>query len=245
MTASHSLGPRPGRSYNIVQLTQRTPAILESMQSKRLSERPGAKVHHRTTMGLEQRAQTRARIVNAAVAVFAKNGPYTSVIEDVVKAAGISRGSFYNYFSTIEEVREAAVEITVDGFIAEIEPAVERITNPIIRFATAARLYQRKARRDPAFAAFVTSVTNVPGIIDKNSHRDLKEAVNQRLVAVSDVDAAFLISVAVNQYAARYFLQRPQGPLRAKDFVRSILLAWRVEPALIDQALAVSLENLP
>jgi AcrR family transcriptional regulator len=192
-------------------------------------------------MGREQRALTKAKILTAAVAVFAENGPYTPVIEDIVKAARISRGSFYNYFSTIDEVREAAVEVTVNDFIAEIGPVVEAIANPVIRFAMAVRLYQRKARLDPIFATFVTSVANVPGIIDKNSHRDLQEAIDKRLVTVTDIDAAFLIAVAVVQYAASYFLQRPSGPLRAKDFVRSILLAWQVEPDLIEQALAVSL----
>jgi AcrR family transcriptional regulator len=211
------------------------------MLDKSLLRKTRVKVHHRTTMGQEQRAQTRANILSAAIGVFAEEGPYKPVIEDVVRAARVSRGTFYNYFSTMDEVREAAVEFAVSEFIARIGPAVEAIDNPIIRFATAARLYQRKAIADPFFAAFVTSVTNTPGIIDKNSHRDLREAIDQHLIGLRDMDAAFLIAIAVVHYGAQYFLRHPSGPLRPKDFVRSILVAWRVEPELIEKALALPL----
>jgi AcrR family transcriptional regulator len=204
---------------------------------KRLAGKP----HHRTAMGQEQRAKMRAKIIDAAIHVFIKKGSYAPIIDDFVQEAAIGRGTFYYYFSTVTEVREAAVAAVIEEFISENFPMVENITNPILRFATAARLYQRRARLDPFFAEFVSSTTNMGSLISNNTRRDLHQAIEQGLVKVRDIDSAYLVAIAVGQYGARYFAQRPHGPLRAPDFVRATLLAWGVDQLLIEEALAIKL----
>jgi AcrR family transcriptional regulator len=199
------------------------------------------KPHHRTAMGQEQRAKMRAKIIDAAIHVFIKKGSYSPIIEDFVKEAAIGRGTFYYYFSTVNEVREAAVAAVLEEFISENFPVIESITNPVLRFATAARLYQRRARLDPFFAEFVSSTTNMGSLISNNTRRDLHQAIEQGLVKVRDIHSAYLVAIAVGQYGARYFAQRPHGPLRAPDFVRATLLAWGVDQLLIEEALAIKL----
>jgi AcrR family transcriptional regulator len=211
------------------------------MTARRPKKRLAGKPHHRTAMGQEQRAKMRAKIIDAAIDVFIRKGSYAPIIEDFVNEAGIGRGTFYYYFSTVIEVRDAAVAAVIEEFISENFPVVERITNPILRFATALRLYQRRARLDPFFAEFVSSTTNMGSLISDNTRRDLHQAIEQGLVKTRDVDAAYLVAIAVGQYGARYFAQRPHGALRAPDFVRATLLAWGVDQLLIDEALAIKL----
>jgi AcrR family transcriptional regulator len=206
--------------------------------------KPAAKPHHRTAMGQEQRAKMRAKIIDAAIHVFVKKGSYAPVIDDFVQKASISRGTFYYYFSTVTEVREAAVACVIEEFIAENFPMVEKFANPILRFAIAARLYQRRARLDPFFAEFVSSTTNMGSLISSNTRRDLQQAIEQGLVKARDIDSAYLIAIAVGQYGARYFSQRPHGPLRAPDFVRATLRAWGVDESLIEEALALKLPQV-
>ena len=61
-------------------------------------------------------ARTRARLVQAAKDIFAEQGLPDARIVDITERAGVSYGSFYNYFDSKEELfREIATE--VDGLL--------------------------------------------------------------------------------------------------------------------------------
>ena len=49
-------------------------------------------------MAAERRARMRRTLVEAALLVFAEKGVDASVIDDVITAAGVSRGTFYKLF---------------------------------------------------------------------------------------------------------------------------------------------------
>jgi len=61
-------------------------------------------VNFRTQTGKARRAKTRARILTAAFALFDERGVERVTVEDVRAAAGLARGSFYNYFPTYEHM---------------------------------------------------------------------------------------------------------------------------------------------
>ena len=51
-----------------------------------------------------QKEQTRNKIYTTAIRLFAENGFHKTKISDIVKDAGVSVGSFYNYFPTKESI---------------------------------------------------------------------------------------------------------------------------------------------
>lgn len=56
--------------------------------------------------------RTRARLLEAAKAVFERDGFLEARISDIAKEAGLSHGSFYHYFDSKEDVfREVAEEV--------------------------------------------------------------------------------------------------------------------------------------
>lgn len=56
--------------------------------------------------------RTRARLLEAAKAVFERDGFLEARISDIAKEAGLSHGSFYHYFDSKEEIfREVAEEV--------------------------------------------------------------------------------------------------------------------------------------
>ena len=59
---------------------------------------------HRTRVAAERRARMHRKLVESALLVFAEKGVDASVIEDVIAAADVSRGTFYNYFRTNGEL---------------------------------------------------------------------------------------------------------------------------------------------
>jgi AcrR family transcriptional regulator len=69
-------------------------------------------VNFRTRTGQARRARTRAKILSTAFALFDERRVEQVTVEDVREAAGLARGSFYNYFLTYEHMlKEMAAQI--------------------------------------------------------------------------------------------------------------------------------------
>jgi AcrR family transcriptional regulator len=62
------------------------------------------------TSALRRRENTRARLLEAALGVFAEKGLKRVTVDDLVGAAGFTRGAFYSNFASIEEVFFAVFE---------------------------------------------------------------------------------------------------------------------------------------
>ncbi|HME85648.1 MAG TPA: TetR/AcrR family transcriptional regulator [Roseiarcus sp.] len=80
------------------------------------------------------------------------------MIDDVIAAAGVSRGTFYNYFRTNAELLVAAIEELGNELVDMIESRVEASPSPAERLFTGFRLYLEAARRFPLFARFIARV---------------------------------------------------------------------------------------
>src|SRR5579883_2750479 len=96
---------------------------------------------HRPRVAAERRARMRRALVEAALLVFAEKGVDASVIDDVISAAGVSRGTFYNYFRTNTELMIAANEELGNELVRHIEESVGSMPSPAARLMTGIRLY--------------------------------------------------------------------------------------------------------
>jgi AcrR family transcriptional regulator len=76
----------------------------------------------RTGRRERRRAETRARIYQAALHLFAQRGYFDTTVEDITEAADVGKGTFFNYFPTKEHVLASFG----DERLAAIERAVER-----------------------------------------------------------------------------------------------------------------------
>ena len=111
---------------------------------------------HRTRVGAERRHRMRLRLIESALRVFAAKGLDAASIDDVIAAAGVSRGTFYNYFRTDGELAAAVGEELTSETIGRIEAAVGHLANPAERVARGMRLYLGAAARYPLFARFTS-----------------------------------------------------------------------------------------
>jgi TetR/AcrR family transcriptional regulator, transcriptional repressor for nem operon len=69
----------------------------------------------------EAAAQNKARIVEAAARLIREKGFDGLGVAEVMKAAGLTHGGFYNHFSSKEELGIAAIRETFDTSIARLE----------------------------------------------------------------------------------------------------------------------------
>lgn len=74
-----------------------------------------------------RRENTRARLLEAAREVFAEKGVKRVTVDELVGAAGFTRGAFYSNFSSIEEVFFAVFEDQADQMLAAVRAAIESV----------------------------------------------------------------------------------------------------------------------
>ncbi len=76
----------------------------------------------------EQTAQTRRDMIDAFWIVAKARGIDKTTISDVMKKAGFNRGTFYVYFSDIEDLRSQAEKEIIDELRSHIEPLIKDLS---------------------------------------------------------------------------------------------------------------------
>lgn len=76
---------------------------------------------------IEQREETRRRLIEAAGAVFARMGFEAAPIDVIAEEAGFSRGAFYSNFASKDELFLTLLGKHLDAEIATLERALGRI----------------------------------------------------------------------------------------------------------------------
>lgn len=137
----------------------------------------------------KRRAETKARLLEAAFSVFAAKGFGSTRIDDVCAAAGYTRGAFYSNYTTLDELffdlyDERAALIATQVTASLTEPPLDAPVEDIIERTVATLLldcdwllvktdFLLHAARNPLLAARLAG------------HRDqLRQAVQDRLASV-------------------------------------------------------------
>ena len=100
--------------------------------SQRARARPGRRAR--------RQAETRARILRAALDLFARRGFFATTIEQITEAADVGKGTFFNYFPSKEHALAGFGEIQVSkvqGALAEIRRGAEPLRDVLRRLAHA------------------------------------------------------------------------------------------------------------
>ena len=70
--------------------------------------------------------ERRTEIIQTASSLFQKLGYQNTSVNLIIETLGISKGAFYHYFKSKEQLVDALVEMFVEEVIAVVQPIVER-----------------------------------------------------------------------------------------------------------------------
>jgi AcrR family transcriptional regulator len=99
-----------------------------------------------------KRERTRKKILETAFGLIGNEQGLTVRIEEICAAARISRGTFYNYFTSLEQLFEVlAIELS-HGLNRALVSTVDEIRSHAEGSNAAIQHYLNYARRDPAWA---------------------------------------------------------------------------------------------
>lgn len=192
----------------------------------------------------QRRAKTRERLLDAAAAVIADKGPDATSVEDIVAAAGVSRGTFYNYFPTTDELIHALNTRSADAFFGPMRDLIAELHNPALRLAAAAHFTLATMVADPTRAWVILRLDGSRAPRQRDSsrflHRLFEEGAASGLFEVMDVDAARTLTLGALRNAARDMLLEDAPADLARNVIAMVLRGLGMAPA---DARRISLEG--
>lgn len=175
-----------------------------------VSEDAETPVDHRTIVGRRRRAKTEAKIIEAALHVFAEKGRDAPVIDDFIKAAGIARGTFYNYFKSTSELLNATSTWLTDDLVESIEKEIRAIKDPVIRHGMGVRLWMRKAEVDPAWCGFVAGIWFHGGYAYEAPMRDIRMGIKSGGFKCSSPEVGYDLALGTMRQAMIRLMETPK-----------------------------------
>src|SRR5260370_10801697 len=112
----------------------------------------------RVRVARQRRERMRERLLSATLSIYLngrEGGP--AIAEDVIKAAGVSRGTFYKYFNSVDEAVSAVGQRLADQAVRELIAAVpDKKVGPLAGAALRAPKLMFRLALQPGWGDFVS-----------------------------------------------------------------------------------------
>ena len=125
----------------------------------------------------ESQAQTRQRLLLAAVEVFARDGYAGASVDEITEHAGYSRGAFYANFQNKDDLFLAMLEMQMEAVIAAATGIINSATEPAAKIALLKKVYIEESHNKNLFLLFTEFFLFA---IRNHGMRDRFNRLNQR-----------------------------------------------------------------
>lgn len=187
------------------------------------------------------RARTRGKLLQAARVTMSRKGIAGTAINDITEEAGVAFGSFYNYFSSKEEIARAVfIEdmLAIADLLDRIRPADADIAEIV---GLNIRQTLRHALKDPIWGWFfvhaASSVSDLVETMGGRLARDIRIGVDAGRFKCADVLAAMDCIIGGALHVLRQVLEGRRAPETVERFTEFALRGLGVRdteiPAII------------
>ncbi len=181
--------------------------------------------------------ETRERILEAAVTVFASKGYHDTKEDDIVAESNTSKGSFYFYFPSKQDIFLALVDTFADLLESRLHARIQTVTSGVARVDLALRVCLETfgQYRGLAKIAFVQATGLGLAFEEKRRavndrfiafiKKNLDEAVTEGGIPALDTEVAACAWMgALNEIVLRWVYTGQPDPVRALPALRRLLL---------------------
>ena len=159
------------------------------------------------------RERRRKELLDAATRVFAKKGYWNASITDIIKAAGVARGTFYLYFESKQEIFTAIVDKFREDQIQLMRQPIQHAGFPIgadwrKRTDAAVMSWFEYFRRNLDAAKLVIGEANMIDPSAARKREDVRRAIKSLIAEnISRMQDAGIYHRKVSPEMAAHFLQ--------------------------------------
>lgn len=185
-------------------------------------------VEGRARIGELKRAKTRAALIQIALQVISERGFDAPTIDDFIAAAGVARGTFYNYFKSKDELLIAAAAHVADNVDAEIFPLFAVVDDPAQRVAIAIRTFIEMSIKHPHQGGLLVRMIPLVGGAPSEEMRkgvleDLENGQQLGRFRWRSIQAALALSMGTITMAIRSAISEPTPPDFAQHIAAMVL----------------------
>src|ERR1019366_9692309 len=145
---------------------------------------------------VRRRAETRAKLMAAASALFARQGVDNTRIQEITDEADVGFGSFYNHFDSKDAIVAAVAHEAAAAMGAAIDVAAERLDDPAEVVTRAHRSLVRRAAEDPEFGWLLVRLEITHDLASSTlgpyAMCDLQRGIDSGRFRVDDPDVALI-----------------------------------------------------
>lgn len=136
-------------------------------------------LERRAQIGMEKRTRTRAAILSVAFDLLGREKGRSTRIEEICEAAGISRGTFYNYFASIDELFDALTYEISHDFNDAVQRTIQALPPGAERTAAALRYYLHRTRQDPVWGWAMVNLSSAGPIFGAETYRQATQSIEE------------------------------------------------------------------
>lgn len=154
-------------------------------------------------IGRSGKNKTRTAIVAAGLELLKERSLDAIPIDDIVRAAGVAKGSFYNHFPDKAALGRAIWASAQDNLAERIAAANNAIPHPAARIARALAVYLAFLLSEPDCALAWVRLGAEIGFTDQPAYaglrEDLRSGLESGVFLMPSIDVAVIYVVAVSQ----------------------------------------------
>ena len=175
----------------------------------------------------------RSRLLEAALTVFGQAEDEAATVDEVIRRAGVSRGTFYNYFDNADDLLRTVADEVGTELMQAVAPIVEAQDDPAERMSAGVRSWISLIGQYPGLAAFFRRA----GLyILSNQHvrtdlpRDLAAGMESRRFTIDELELGFVLVAGTVLAAINTMAIGKASPTYGKKLAERILMSLGVQP---------------
>ena len=152
----------------------------------------------RAPRGERRKRETRTRLLRAAMSLMADRGLEGVAINEITEAADVGFGTFYNHFSSKEEIYACIVNWVFEAFADSLERSLDDVSDSAEIIAASIRHTMNHASEDPLWGRFLVregmsarSMRGGSGLAGR-LNRDMARGIRSGRFKVSDSLLTFI-----------------------------------------------------
>lgn len=140
-------------------------------------------VERRAQDASPRRERTRAKVLEAAFELIGHEQGLSIRIEEICAKARVSRGTFYNYFSSMDDLFAALSFELSDGFNQAMHATVQSMPTNAERSDAAMRYYLERARKDTIWGWAMVHICAHGSLFGSNTFAAARKSIEEGIAA--------------------------------------------------------------
>ena len=202
---------------------------------------------HRSRVGREKRSRMRAHLLQSVLnACSGESSRAPAVIDDVIREAKVSRGTFYKYFTSLDQaVADLGLQLAVE-MTAGILSVYDVLEDPVLRTATGFQMFLLRSMIDQRWGAFIAHMGLLRGnnLLVSKIKADISLGRKTGDYAVASTDFAADLLMGAKSEAIRRIIAGERRVAYIHSIAGMVLRSFGVSASKADRSVVRAYERL-